>query len=77
MPVEVAKNKKSAVLTCETCGKQATYPCSSPAAPALTACEVAHDEDGWGFDIGFFSMLMGHHVWCPDCCDNSKERTDP
>ena len=72
MPVEIAKNKKSAKLICEICGTEKTYPSSSPAAPALTACEIAEETDGWAFDCGFFSMMLGHHVWCPECCQRNK-----
>ena len=73
MPVEIAKNKKSAKLICEICGTEKTYPCRT----ALTACEIAEETDGWAFDCGFFSMIgywamLGHHVWCPECCQRNK-----
>jgi len=66
MPVKVGKRGKSATLKCEDCGREATYPSSSPAAPELSACEAA-EKDGWVYTIGFWSMLMGHQVMCPVC----------
>ena len=72
MPVKAAKNRKSATLTCEKCGWSEKFPSSSPAAPELTACEVAHKTKGWGYTIGFFSCLAGHEVWCPTCARGEK-----
>jgi hypothetical protein len=73
MPVErIKKNKRSdrvsgCVLVCEKCGERSkTYPAPSPAAPELSACELA-EKDGWAYDIGFFSMLLGHQTLCPKC----------
>jgi len=70
MPVEKVTNSKSKLarrLVCDRCGvRSKPYVGCSPAAPDLTACERA-EADGWAFDIGFFSMLVGHTVLCPDC----------
>lgn len=66
MPVDV-KGKK-AVLECEKCGKKLELVLKhKTAAPELDACEKAEEEHGWGFTIGFFAMLVGHQVYCPEC----------
>jgi hypothetical protein len=70
MPVEKVPNSKSKLarrLVCDRCSvRSAIYVGDSPAAPDLTACERA-EVDGWAYDIGFFSMLVGHTVLCPAC----------
>lgn len=67
MPVKASKDRKSATLTCATCGTSATFPASSRAAPELTACEKAHEQAGWAYTIGFQAMMFGHDVQCPAC----------
>jgi len=72
MPVEV--KGKFATLICDACGKRsAPYRYTSPAAPELSACEIA-EEDGWGYTIGFFAMLRGHSCWCPQCSMDNRGR---
>lgn len=73
MPVKVVKKRKTATLTCEGCEK--TLDIKLPqltAAPELDACEIAHKEHGWGYTIGFFSMLAGPRVLCPPCARPSE-----
>jgi hypothetical protein len=38
----------------------------------LSLCEQA-GKDGWGYSLGFFSMLAGHTTLCPKCAGNDKE----
>jgi len=74
MGVEISKNKKSGTLHCDAddCSVQSgSYPVRSQAAPDLTICEQA-GKDGWGYNIGFFAMLLGHTVFCPECSKKSK-----
>lgn len=70
MGVVLTKDKKSGYLECDRDGcdsKSKSYKPASPAAPALTICEAAHDAEGWAFDVGFFAMIQGHTVYCPTC----------
>jgi hypothetical protein len=67
VPVKLTKQKKSGRLVCERCGiVSKSYKVNSPAAPDLSICE-AGEKDNWSYDIGFWSMLLGHHPYCPDC----------
>lgn len=73
MPVKVKKTKKTAILVCENCQTESKpYPVRT-AAPELDACEAA-EKDGWAFSMGFFSMLLGHQVYCPSCVEKDKPR---
>ena len=55
-------------VTCWRCGRTEAFEASSPAAPMLTACERAHKDKGWGFEVGFFAMMTGdHRPVCPQC----------
>jgi hypothetical protein len=72
MPIEIIHNTKSrreALITCtvKDCPESIQVEFSSPAAPDLTACEEA-EKSGWGYEVGFFSMLTGeHYPICPEC----------
>lgn len=67
MPVEVHKGQRSATLVCENCEcRSRAYPCASPAALALSACEAAA-KDHWSYTIGWQAMMMGHQTLCPAC----------
>lgn len=67
MGVALDKSKKSGRLVCDNCQKTSEpYKVRSPAAPELSVCEKG-GEHGWKYTIGFFSMLAGHSVACPDC----------
>lgn len=76
MPIKILKNTattRKARITCEKCKAQVTVTFCSPAAPDLTACEEAHEKHGWGYQVGFFSMLTGeHYPLCPKCAKGSK-----
>ena len=80
MGVELVKSKgrmKSGRLTCEVCGTVSkVYQGSSPAAPYLTICERACEEDGWVFTVGFFSMLIGPQTMCKECAIDGKREDD-
>ena len=70
-----SKNKQARVLVCDECGKRSpVYAGNSPAAPDLSACELA-EPDGWAFDVGFFSMMLGHTVFCPACVKRMRARS--
>ena len=61
------KRTGSGVLVCARCEAESkVYRITSPAAPELSICEQA-GEDGWGYDLGFQAMLMGHTTVCPAC----------
>lgn len=67
MPVLIDKKGKSGRLVCDNCEKTSDpYKVTSPAAPHLSVCEESK-KDGWAYSIGFFAMLAGHSVACPDC----------
>ena len=68
-----AKLRLARVLECDSCGYRATFVGGSPAAPDLTACEEA-GKVGWSYDCGFFSMLCGHTVYCPECTAKAKAK---
>lgn len=64
-------------LTCIACGVHAVFPASSPASPILTACEYAHKNHGWSYQIGFFAMLTGdHHPRCRECTLTKRPRAE-
>ena len=61
------RSKKRGHLECDTEGceaKSETYDCRN-AAWALDLCEQAHAQEGWGYTVGFFSMLVGPETYCP------------
>lgn len=68
-----------ATLTCdvEGCKVSKTYTVQRNAATELTACETAHAQDGWGYTIGFWAMLLGHQVMCPDHAKGSEPAPNP
>lgn len=75
MGVRMAKGKKSGHLECDVDGcttRSKSYRPRSPAAPELTVCEAAHKTEGWAFTLGFFAMLMGHKVFCPEHAKGSE-----
>jgi hypothetical protein len=73
MPVVLDKKKKTGHLVCNKCGTESKpYRVTSPAAPHLSVCEQAHEKDKWAYSIGFFAMLAGHDVYCPECVEASK-----
>jgi hypothetical protein len=64
---------RKVALTCVSCGSKQSFRASSPAAPVLTACEAAHANAGWSYEIGFFSMLTGdHRPRCAACTAAAK-----
>lgn len=66
---------KAIRLVCEACGvKSKPVIPTSPAAPVLTALEILHEEEGWSYQIGFFTMLTGdHHPRCKECSQKGEE----
>jgi len=73
MPVILNKSKKSAVLVCDNDGcqnKSKSYS-TRTAAPELDACEQAHEQEGWAYNIGFYAMMLGHTVYYPKCIGKS------
>jgi len=70
MPVEVKKDR--ATLTCNHCGMKLEVMRKKGAAPELSACEEAKEKHGWGYTLGFFSMLAGPDVWCGPCARPSE-----
>jgi len=70
------KVKKTEMLTCCQCGYSQQFPITSPAAPTLSACEEA-EKVGWGFRVGFFSMLTNeHYPTCPKCMCGKKGKSN-
>lgn len=62
------KSKRLGFATCDTCGKTSkVVQYASSAAPELTILEALEPE-GWAYTIGFWAMLAGHQVMCPNCC---------
>jgi hypothetical protein len=71
MGVVLTKDKKSGYLECDRDGcdsKSKSYKPASPAAPALTICEAAHNAEGWAFDVGFFCHDSRSHRLLSDVC---------
>ena len=67
MPVKLKKGK--VVLSCdiEGCKEKLVLTRQRGAAPELMACEEAQRDYGWGYSLGFFSMLAGYSVVCSKC----------
>ena len=68
MPVEFGKGKQkgTATLRCDVdgCAESFGPVRTRTAAPELEACEEA-GKQGWGYPIGFWSMLCGPQTVCP------------
>ncbi len=77
---KLTRNKQRGHLVCGGlraapgygCGaKSKEYDVRSPAAPELSLCEQAVN-DGWKYDIGPMSMMLGHTTLCPGCLESPR-----
>lgn len=73
MPVEKPPGRKGyRQLVCDKCGTRSDLiKTGTIAAADLDACEQMEGE-GWAYDIGFYSMMLGHTVLCPACASRKE-----
>ena len=72
----IHKGGKRGFLVCDNpdCSNESkTYPVNS-VAKELDICEAANKDAGWAYDLGFFSMLCGHRVLCPECVERGRNK---